>query len=667
MIGEFTKVRGWAIGLQGLIETPGGPQPKVVSVLDLGPGNGLRPMLGMGVMMAGVPAGRIEGMDVIRVNEPAGGGIACDDRLVVYARPYEQLEWCIKQRKSTGDSPSLATANPAFGRLARESRSGSALAVWADPGQLLAAIRQGAGPGGANLEQIAAGLQAAGVTDVTCRAVFDPQDPFVEATANLDAGQPSQVMEMLGTGPLGTDVFRCVPSEAIVLAAGGVSEAQKLALTEHLPMAENPLMNVAHMAMFAVPPDAQAAALGDVDRALVGSLGFVATVPEGAHAEDLLDSLRTFVDVLAMQTGASFYSNDTEDGLVEFALPEGGPASGVYLGAGEGFVVASMNRELVRHAMDAARSGDCALAAGPLQDSLSRLEPEVSAVLVASAADVVAAATALTETTRPADEKLTGLLGDLREVLQGARLQLTTAEFPASVTMRAGAVDLPSLAEALPVLTALSQYRPPVIPVEPVDVHRSAAPAKVDGRTDDWAGVAPLPWKATVGDAGEARVVWREDGLYGLVISNDLDVQPNDDQPWMNDSLQVFIEVDNARRRGFSEQSRGILFWPTPFGGPGDVNIQAEDHGGETSRALGWDATSGIECSWDMTDTGYALEFYVPSSMLGGQDLAAGAEMGLCLFLRNGDVAPAASFCAEEGGNTWQRPDLWGAIRLSAD
>jgi hypothetical protein len=61
------------------------------------------------------------------------------------------------------------------------------------------------------------------------------------------------------------------------------------------------------------------------------------------------------------------------------------------------------------------------------------------------------------------------------------------------------------------------------------------------------------------------------------------------------------------------------------------------------------------------------MELYIPASALAAGQLEAGSEIGLCLFLRNGSVTPAASFCAVEGPDTWQHPDMWGAIRLSTN
>jgi len=258
------------------------------------------------------------------------------------------------------------------------------------------------------------------------------------------------------------------------------------------------------------------------------------------------------------------------------------------------------------------------------------------------------------------------LLDDLQQLLQGTRLQVTSSEFPARVAIRAGAVAVPSLADALPILTALGRYEAPVAPVEAVEVAKSITPIRVDGQADDWAGVEPLPWTEGTDAIGQARVVWRDDGLYGLVTSFDPAIEVNDGQPWTNDGLQVFIEVDNARRRGHSPHSRGLLLWPTPQTGPGAASTIVEVHGGAGLRDAGMDEGYGVDCHWAETDDGYAIEFYVPASLLAAQSMVPGSEIGLCLLLRNGSIAPAASFCAEEGSDTWRRPDMWGAIRLSA-
>jgi hypothetical protein len=670
MVGEIQKVRGWAVGFQGHYIVGGSPEPKVVAALDLGENNGLRPMLGMGIMMAGVPSGRIEGMDVVKVREPAAGGIAYDDRMVIYARPFEQLDWCVKQYKGGCRGESLATASAAFGRFDAGVRRGSALAVWADMKMLLPALHGFGGPEAQQgLDAAIAAMASTGVEDFTARLVLDPQDPFLEATVGLDAARPSAAYEMVRTGPLGTGILRCVPAEAIAVAAGGLSRAQAGRLTAQLPVGPNanPLSHVDHMALYMVPPDPQTAMLAGPGIALAESFGLAITVREGSRVEDVVESLRTLVEALALQAGVPVSSVDIGDGIVEFALPPGGPVPAVYLAKGKGYLAGSLNPDVVRGVLADEAAGRSALTEGPLHAHLSGLQPTVSAVVLASAADIASAVTALRTAAEPIDEELEGLLADLAAVLEGTTLHLTTAEEPASFTVRAGASSLPPLSQALPVFTALGQYGPPGVPVEPVAVRRSAADIQGDGNADDWAGVEALPWTVGGDSVGQARIAWREDGLYGLVTSVDDYVQGNDDQPWTDDGLQVFIETDNARRRGFSDESRGILLWPTALYGPGGANIQAEDHGGDASRGLGTDDVSGIRCAWGTTASGYAMEFYVPASALGSVELAAGSEIGLCMFLRNGSVTPAASFCADENPDTWQRPDMWGAIRLSTN
>jgi len=197
------------------------------------------------------------------------------------------------------------------------------------------------------------------------------------------------------------------------------------------------------------------------------------------------------------------------------------------------------------------------------------------------------------------------------------------------------------------------------------DIHRLDGPIVVDGDLTEWGEIEPIQWTHGGLGASAFRLCWREDGLYGAVRSVDKAIEPNQEQPWLNDGVEVFIETDCARSPNHTERSFQLAFWPATDLGPGPCHLSfwrpLTDEG---SQATGRDEATGVSGAWRPTGGGYVIEFRVPPALLAPAVLEPGTELGFSLALRNGDSTQDAAFAGVWSGDTHLSPALWGTIRL---
>ncbi|KPK61902.1 MAG: hypothetical protein AMK73_07390, partial [Planctomycetes bacterium SM23_32] len=678
MVEEFKKVRGWATGVQGFPDPAqggsvsigfGGPT-RSVTVLYFGDSDALRGLVTMGLMMAGRAGEPIEGMQTVVFNMPGAGGCAYDDSVLIVANPLETLQWCVKQYKGIIEEPTLASANEAFARLDADTRRQSALTCWVDTPRLLTLIEQMM-PAGQEPPQFRAGsalVRANGVVSAVARFVLDEKRPFLEAAVYTKEGQPRPAFDLFHTPALSTEGFAAVPPEALGVVAVGVDGSN--------PAQTGAILGaLAGLTGRAMPP----ALVGDVQQVTVFALP-----PQNLDAVAVGS---TWAALAAQTVGVTISSRDAArtralvDQALDGAPPEPAPVEGVtrhvlelrpgmqvdcYVGQEGDFVAVGLSAGVVASSLEAVRSGRSAATDGHLQAPLSRLEEGVSKVVVANAGGVLSTVTSMGQASGEMPEELAGTFEQLSEALTDTSIKVQTVEGPASVALRVGAEDLPAMAEVFPHLMVLAQYRPPVPPPTPVAVLRAPGEIAVDGNLDEWQGIAVLPILATT--VSRARLCWRDDGLYGAVESFDEQIRPNPAEPWQNDSLQLFVEKNQARSPDHTVHCADVTLWAAPEAGPGPAHVKTYSHvTNVTSEGIGSDEASGITCAWAPTAEGYALEFFMPAEWLQPAQMADGTSIGLAAFLRDGSSTPVAEFAAQTGADTWGRPDKWGAIRLVAE
>jgi hypothetical protein len=663
MIAEFKKVRAIAFGLQQLPTSGGGSEMHQVSVLCLGESDALKGMALMVINMSGKPAEPMEGMQTVLFSGPGRGGCAYDDSVIIIAAPLDALKWAVKQYKSP-TAESLASGTGGLALPDRGSRQEAAMTVWANVPHLAEAAGK-AIPAGQVPPQFAmadAFVKSAGLQSGVLQLVVDEKDPYVEMLARMSPGAQPSVLDAFKTPPISGRGFEAVPAEAVAAAASapGGAMGHLVAQVTGEAVAQALLADAEQVTSFLMPvTDAAGAWAGD-QRAVAlqcGGIVISSRNPEGTRAA--LDA--------ALSGMAAGPAPETE-GIREYAVqaPQWAP-SRLYVGTAGALTVIAADRDIVLASLAAARTGRSALKEGPLHERLSHLEDGPSKLVLANAGRLVQMKLAVDQAQGGLAEEQIRLLNELSRVLAATNVELRTVEAPEALTARLAVNGLPPLATVLPLLTQISQYRPQIEPTV-IEVRHHQGPITVDGDLAEWTDVAPLPTVENQLPMDPLKLCWREEGVYGSASTIDSSVQPDLQQPWMGDGLQVFVETDAARAGQQTANCFQVLFQPAPESGEGKATINfAGQANASFVTASGLEPNSGVTCAWRRTDVGYTLEFFIPARDFKLAALQPGAAFGLLMMLRDGSVSPVAFVTTQTGSDVYLRPDKWALIRLAKE
>jgi hypothetical protein len=672
MIEEFKKVGGMAVGVHGLKMTVNSVEPDIVAVAYLGESDALRGIAQMAVAGVGRPMADVEGMHVVAFPGPQQTGLAYDDNVMIFATSLDRLQWCVKQYKGVAAEPTLASRNATFSRVDAEKRRESAMTLWVDARHAALVLQEGAGavPELARAVAVANMVVSQGVDAGTLRFVLDETSPFTEVSVDLARGQTDHVYQVVRTAPLQHSLFRAVPPDAVALSASAFNPGQFQGASSaglDLSFAHDLSQSV----LFILPLDQEAVTPTGVPGAIFKRIGLAMSVRQGVDPRSLLDRIALVPAAITGMAGGPVLPVRHEGDIAIVPLPEGGPIRELRLAAAGDYVVVAASPEVLDASLKALRDGPSALDEGPLYEPLARLEADTSKLILGNAGRLLAGGMGMAKGMGNVDPQLDSLMADLAGVLQGTSLQICTHETNDNITVRLGVLDLPPAAEALPVLMALSQYAQAMGPgmaavPQQVTIEAAPGPIAVDGDPGDWQGVPTTAWSDQRGDLPPLQLCWTAAGIYGLVTAVDASIEVNGEEPWMNDSLQIFIEADAARRDAHSELSRSILLWPDPGRGPGVAEMQVEFHeGGTTTQSAGVDPVTGVQAAWKRTATGYTMEFLVPARVLAPAALQPGSQIGLAVMLRDGSSSPVGWLAAGVGDDAWARPDKWARILLT--
>lgn len=252
---------------------------------------------------------------------------------------------------------------------------------------------------------------------------------------------------------------------------------------------------------------------------------------------------------------------------------------------------------------------------------------------------------------RQAQEKLTFTVRtpqDLRPTSSGL-------EPPLRIAMRLSYEGRSYAADNIAVGVTDDTLRKLIPAPQPVTVAHLAQPVALDGDLADWADVAPMPLPFQKAQTSSFRLVWREDGLYGAVEAADDALAVNPAEPWATDTVEIFVEKDAARSLGRTANTAQYALSPAPDTGPGPAHVLTAY--GDQGRQ------SGIQCTWRPVRGGYVLEFFIPAATLEPAKMAAGSVLGLN-FARSDHGVPVEQFYCDKNPDGWQKPILWGAVRL---
>ncbi|MHC4789517.1 MAG: sugar-binding protein, partial [Planctomycetota bacterium] len=684
MIKEFKKVRGLALGMSEFtLQDP----PSFVVVLYPGESDALRAIITAALGAAAQPGMPVEGMQVLHL--PGGFSCAYDDNVVIIARPAEQVAWSAKQYKGITNEPSLASANEAL-RMSREARQEAALTTWTDMSRWYASV-QNMATQDPQAAQVAGMLQAWSslfdlehIGGVMTRLVIDENSPYFETVADLLEGHPSRSFTELPT--LGEAGFEGVPSEAIAVASvalGGPNRPLFAAAAEHvkqaagLDVSQDLIADVEQITLFVLPPEigAAEAGIGKLSPVLTG-IGLAVTSSNPQQTRDSLEGL------LATQEASM--------GVAVGDQPQAGAGAAVtsyrvavldghvvrcHVGQAGRSTVLALSPQTIRAAADAVESDRSVLTGGVLQEHLGEISPGTDSLMAVNGRGAIMAVVAHVSGKSGLDDEHLLALSQVADAFARTSITLRSGGTPTRAVARLSLNELPSLGGVFPLLGQLSQLQEEARQAaflasfpepEAVDIVYCADGIALDGDPADWAGISPLPSPFHKRDTSSFRLCWREEGLYGAVVTRDGMVKANPAAPHDADCVEVYVETDYARSPDATPNSFTAKFSPAPEqgAGAGHVEIWYPAASRPASLGVGSEPASGARCLWAPTGDGYALEFFMPAALLEPANMQPGTKVGINMLI-NDDGVPIEYFYNHKDDSYWRKPLTWGAIRLT--
>jgi hypothetical protein len=170
-----------------------------------------------------------------------------------------------------------------------------------------------------------------------------------------------------------------------------------------------------------------------------------------------------------------------------------------------------------------------------------------------------------------------------------------------------------------------------------------------------WAAVGYLPAPASGKPAGSVQLCWNDRGIMGRATVADVAIVTFEAEPWLADSLELFIERGEDISSGRPLQSAQWVI--SPWGPDG--------------RAFLWVSGDPVPdekvfpAFWRRMADGYVLYFQLSAEALGRKTLQSGSRVRL-LYAVNDDGLAIEQFTADKDlDGAWRRPECYGVIELA--
>jgi hypothetical protein len=675
MMAEFKKIRGAGVGITGIAQ----PNPPLIIVLFPGKSDALRGLIFGGLALLGKPVESIEGMQTVEFAD--GGGAAYDDTVVIIATPpaYSagQLAWSVKQYKGVNNAPTLASSNKSFAKISKKDRQDNALTVWANVGQVYAALTK-LFPQGQIPQHI---LQANGLVDFgninDLIASLSLKENGIELQANVSfkEGYNGLAYNLFRTPKLNKAAFEAVPDDAIGLlsvALGGADSPQSQAMRQHfrnatgIELGGDFFINIEQVTLFAVPSDGAAAASLPGVPPVLSSLGLALRSSNPQQTRQILTGLLTAVNLVANQ------NVDEQSGRYEIRLVTNQTIYGCQNQENKTTVL-SLNPAVIEDSASGLARGQSAIVAGPLKDALSKLLPGTNKLVLVNVGGAIRAGKAMLladmgESQGKADE----LLSQLADSCDKTTVQLRTEEEPSDFDVRAGISGLPPVSEIFGPMMQLSQMASEAkerVWAEksragiPAIIRKASRPIVIDGAAEElWSearqyklgNVIYAPISSEEDCSAYFKALWDTENLYMLVdVTDDSLENDSDSDLWyQDDCVEVFIDGDNSKSDNYDSDDAQYHFdWNRT-----KPTMDRFEHG----------SLNGVEFAMVTTDKGYRTEIKFPWSTLGAKP-SAGTKIGLDVHVNDdddGDDRDSKLTWYGKEDNAWQTPSAFGTAEL---
>jgi len=163
---------------------------------------------------------------------------------------------------------------------------------------------------------------------------------------------------------------------------------------------------------------------------------------------------------------------------------------------------------------------------------------------------------------------------------------------------------------------------------------------------------------------------WSPDGLYfGYTVDDPNGIQPNPEQSWDGDCIEIMIDMANSKRESAYENIDAQKFQLTPFGAKGNKDLRVWEMGRGLRglrMAVGYPDEEGVKGHAAATDHGgsYTVEGFISRRALSKPLLVPGKYVGLNFSLNRGGDATTYQWSASQQLQSWRRPDTWGDVLL---
>jgi len=679
MMAEFKKIRGMAVGITAIREN----NPAGIAVLYPGKSDALRGIILAGLGMAGQRGEPIEAMETLNIQNSVS--VAYDDKVIIIASPSERLKWSVEQYKSIISEPTLASSNKSFAKISKKTRQDNALTVWANVDEVYTGILKQF-PAGQIPEEM---LWANAIVDfnsidnlIACYSVEESGLAY-RADISFKDGHHCLAYDMFRTPNLSKSALEAVPSDAIALvsvALGQADGAQAKAVSEKiqnvtgLDIGREIFANVEQVTLFAVPSDKTI--ISDVP--FISNIGLAITSHNPQQTHQIITTLLGTANLMAGeqqadQTDASLGSASSlqadryQIGMV------GDQKLYCYMSQVNKTTVLSLNKDITDACVAAIKQGKSVCTEGLLKDSISKLSPATSKLVMVNVGGAirVAAPAIIGHLDNSNREKMQQALEQLAKSCSQTIVEVRTDEQLNNFTEYKTITGLPPLNEIFGPVTEISKVVGQAKAKAelwkrgaetPAIVAQAAKAPVIDGTAEDiWStasqykleNVIYSPLSSANDLSADYKAMWDRDNLYLFVDVRD-DVLKNDSvEYYYDDAIEIFIDADNSKSFEYGEGDYQYYF--------------AWDKTNSSVEEAKFNHTEGVESVLMANDNGYRLEVKFPWSTLGIKP-SAGTKIGLDIHVNDDDDGgerDSKLTWQDKEDIAWQNPLVFGNAELA--
>ena len=640
MLAEFKKIRSTAVGFTGLSEN----HPPFICVMYPGKSDALRGLIVAGLGVAGSPEPTLEGMQIFKLPEDMAA--AYDDKAVIVARPASQLEWCIKQYKGKISEPTLASSNKSFAKLTKAQRQHNALTLWANAddvySQVMAMFPKDKVPD--RIQAANTLFDFANIDDFLLSHAIETDGLGNQAQLHFKDGHQCLAYDLIRTPNIRKAAFEAVPPNSVALvsfalAAGDSAQAEraraKVQNLTGLDVGREVFANIEQVTLFAL------ALPGGDD---VGSKEIIPTrlglAITSRNPEQTRQLLTTLLQLASTMSGSAVSTPG------RYRVAGGGKEPiDCYIDQFNGVTLLALNHDVIDASAAAMKNHKSILNSGSLSATVNKLAPTVSKVVIANVGGAMRLAGPNVAVKGANPEMLQQLNASFVEVahaLEPTVFQLCSDEQLNTFTVDSGVTSIPPLSKILEPARKLSNLNAQIQADATAQSLRQKTPATItptasapiiDGKVDSaWQNCAAYKLSHIFYDplgspddlAAEYKTMWDSSNLYVLVDVTDdqLNHDLARDKWWQSDSVEVYIDADNAKAPQYGQNDYQYAFnW---------------DKTAPTLIETKHSKTNGVEYAFAQTAKGYRVEIKFPWSTLGTKP-TAGAKIGFDVHVNDND------------------------------